>query len=455
MTTLIPKFKQPFSGAVNIPINIKLEETVSVIDFGADPTGVADSYAAFLAAYNSGAGTIMIPLGEFKITQTLKLDRAVTFIGATNSGTRDFVTPTNATTVSFTGTGAAFECTATDGNGTRNFHFKSFHIKGTASGACGILLGNTAGAWATMSSVIDVQIRGFTAVDACGLHVNRAINCYFRNVATLFNYDGIKCLGNNTTLTFDSCWSTTNDRYGWLISDALATGNFMACISENNQSSGLRIEGDVIDCNFYGWHSEINCISTGLAPQVLTNNGAFHPRWINFYAGFFNDSVDSGAIRKTFDITGCYKITWFNPEMPDYNPGFMSVSSTTADCNFTTPVQGVYPSFITNNTNSGVAINNNAPIQYVKSMVINGLYPLNFTSGFLFVTDITNNQSAIFLLNGSANTVTIISDPSSHFATAYTVGKIAVYYGTGQYRIGNGVTGPVDVIIQSILGNIL
>jgi polygalacturonase len=53
MTTLIPKFKQTGTGAVNNPINIKLGETVSVLDFGADPTGTTDSYAAIMAAIAS------------------------------------------------------------------------------------------------------------------------------------------------------------------------------------------------------------------------------------------------------------------------------------------------------------------------------------------------------------------------------------------------------------------
>ena len=50
MTTLIPKYDQGATGAVNRPINLKLAEQVSVLDFGADPTGVADSTTAFTNA---------------------------------------------------------------------------------------------------------------------------------------------------------------------------------------------------------------------------------------------------------------------------------------------------------------------------------------------------------------------------------------------------------------------
>jgi hypothetical protein len=57
MTTLIPKFDfkngtSTPANAVNRPINEKLSETISVLDFGADPTGVADSTTAIQAAIN-------------------------------------------------------------------------------------------------------------------------------------------------------------------------------------------------------------------------------------------------------------------------------------------------------------------------------------------------------------------------------------------------------------------
>ena len=38
MTTLVPKYDQGSTGAVNRPINQKFAESVSVLDFGADPT---------------------------------------------------------------------------------------------------------------------------------------------------------------------------------------------------------------------------------------------------------------------------------------------------------------------------------------------------------------------------------------------------------------------------------
>jgi hypothetical protein len=66
MTTLVPKYDLGETGAVNRPFNEKLAESVSVLDFGADPTGVADSTSAF----NSALATrkrIYIPNGTYSV----------------------------------------------------------------------------------------------------------------------------------------------------------------------------------------------------------------------------------------------------------------------------------------------------------------------------------------------------------------------------------------------------
>jgi len=61
-------------GAVATTVQTKLRESVSVLDFGADPTGVSDSTSAIQAALDSGYYDIYIPAGSYKITSELVIN---------------------------------------------------------------------------------------------------------------------------------------------------------------------------------------------------------------------------------------------------------------------------------------------------------------------------------------------------------------------------------------------
>ena len=66
-------YTPPFTGSVPTNVEVKLAQTVSVMDFGADPTGVADSTAAIQAAINTGK-SIVFPDGVYlanNLTQTV------------------------------------------------------------------------------------------------------------------------------------------------------------------------------------------------------------------------------------------------------------------------------------------------------------------------------------------------------------------------------------------------
>lgn len=72
------------TGAIPTTVQAKLRQYVSVTDFGADPTGVADSTAAFLAAIGaySTQRDIYVPTGTYKITNTLALGLNKRLVGA-------------------------------------------------------------------------------------------------------------------------------------------------------------------------------------------------------------------------------------------------------------------------------------------------------------------------------------------------------------------------------------
>lgn len=74
MSTLVPKYDQGSTGAVNRAFNLKLAETISVKDFGAVGDGITSDTTAFtnaIAALPAGGGTIYIPAGQYAIQLTI------------------------------------------------------------------------------------------------------------------------------------------------------------------------------------------------------------------------------------------------------------------------------------------------------------------------------------------------------------------------------------------------
>ena len=89
MTTLIPQFDLKNGGAtpigaVNRAINLKLAESISILDFGADPTGVTDSSTAIQAAItslNGLGGSIHAPAGTYLLNNPITIASGIHLYG--------------------------------------------------------------------------------------------------------------------------------------------------------------------------------------------------------------------------------------------------------------------------------------------------------------------------------------------------------------------------------------
>lgn len=86
------------TGAVDTTVQSKLRETVSVKDFGAVGDGVTDDTAAFQSALTvlENGGVLYVPLGRYKITDTLVLKTGVTVQGQGNADRTFGIPNTNA-----------------------------------------------------------------------------------------------------------------------------------------------------------------------------------------------------------------------------------------------------------------------------------------------------------------------------------------------------------------------
>ena len=75
MTTLIPKYDQGATGAINRPINLKFEESISVLDFGAVGNGVTNDSTAIQTAITAMEATgkpyqLLFPAGKIYLIAT-------------------------------------------------------------------------------------------------------------------------------------------------------------------------------------------------------------------------------------------------------------------------------------------------------------------------------------------------------------------------------------------------
>lgn len=74
-------YQAGYTGSVQRTVENKLDEAVSVKDFGAKGDGSTDDTAAFNLAIASGAGAIYIPSGTYKVSSTIAVDRDITIFG--------------------------------------------------------------------------------------------------------------------------------------------------------------------------------------------------------------------------------------------------------------------------------------------------------------------------------------------------------------------------------------
>jgi len=75
-------YTPPFTNGVPESVSDKLAQTVSVLDFGADPTGTSDSTTAINNALVSGALNVFVPQGTYKVSNSLLVKSNTHFYGS-------------------------------------------------------------------------------------------------------------------------------------------------------------------------------------------------------------------------------------------------------------------------------------------------------------------------------------------------------------------------------------
>lgn len=265
---LLPyQYSAPGAGSTASDFNTIFGETISVTRYGADPTGVADSTAAFLAAKayiesTGKPGVVHIPRGYYNVSSTLYNNRSTNVAVPIVSWKGDGV---DSTRINYTGTGALFQYSGhpTAANGA------SFY--GSIGGFT--LLGNGVAGSSPMLMLYcsffkyhDMHIEGF---DYCfyGQDIDHS---QFNQVTWRFNLQGFFARPNpsptvNSTnpnqLTFVQCMWGVNGLYGVDIERG-SQNVFIGCQFEENGLNGAA-SGQGLRLTDSGWQGGVGCVCVG------------------------------------------------------------------------------------------------------------------------------------------------------------------------------------------------
>lgn len=288
---------------------------VNVLDFGADPTGVANSQPAIQAAIDSGAEEVIIPSGEYRLNSQLVITKnnAVKRISGYDMSTTlklytavqqscfeiQYVAPAPETKQFLT-----IEDLILDSNGTKNDGLFTYGILATGCSYAqfnNIRATNFSGAGLELRGSVYVGIANFTA-GSCTYGLSFQLNGITQCTATQVDRAYVSgCLRgitqtNAVNMIYNDCvmefsGSTTTNDGALHIAGGIATFNIP--YFEANFRNVVSIEGSPIFVQPYGW-------GAGTAADIFTFSAlAFNERGVtlqypyNLYLPRINADITS------------------------------------------------------------------------------------------------------------------------------------------------------------------
>ena len=208
-----------------------------VVDFGADPTGVADSQSAinsaFAACEAAGAGTVLFPQGTYYCSQ---------YVGTTFSA--------NLTDIKVIGNGSKISLNPTTASNYSLYLYwpnlnsilvKGIEIDGNTKTATGIIIRNQSATDSCVSAVVeDCAVRNIHAVNDASITTN-PIGIYIDST-----FEGNKAVIKNCLVE-----NVTRDKTG-LSNTGMAITGFRTVTIEGNYIDNVRhsgVVGDIVDAD--------------------------------------------------------------------------------------------------------------------------------------------------------------------------------------------------------------
>ena len=291
-------YTQGNSGTVSRTVQSKLQESISVKDFGALGDGTTDDTAAFQAAQtyaaSIGGSIITIPSGTYVLTNFDIINNNIIFEGETSGYGYTNVT-TNVTLIPsatatyvarLKGVAGSYVINASAQSGFKNVVFNC-----PTAGSC--LYGLFIDSGNTILEQVTIQYFQYGCVLAAGGNANRFTNCAFvLNTKVGFGATeavfsgtlyptvaGISTTTENTAFTMTGCIFRQND-FGMVLRQA-ENCLFSGCVFESNNQAGLYIyrpdNANVFGMNFQSCWFENNysAYTSGSTSYSITGNAMF------------------------------------------------------------------------------------------------------------------------------------------------------------------------------------
>lgn len=267
MTTLIPKYDQGSTGAINRPINEKLAESISVLDFGAigdydfSTSSGTDNSSAFQLAIDAlpNGGRLHIPHGYYLLNSSVTLTHGIEIVGDGQVNFNQYATTTatapngGSLIVIANGiTAFAFD-KGTDatsfGNSFKDLSFSSKTISEASYNNPPVYPSNTNAINMSYTAEMFVDNVGFMNIDKCFYNTlnQLAVKPYINNIAIKDCNYGFYLVKTSADFTI------TN----------------VSCIKANyfiytNQTDGVTLSDSTIYRSYVNaWKCEPNATSTG------------------------------------------------------------------------------------------------------------------------------------------------------------------------------------------------
>ena len=434
MTTLVPKYDQGGTGAVNRPINEKLAEVISVADFGAVGDNSTDDTAAIQAAINNASNYSTI---SFVSGKTYKTTSALTF-------------STTQTGIIIQGNGATIRA-AHNGNGLvlnslnetygqhKIFNLiltgpnvaypqTSAELPGTSTGG-GIVIGYSDG-----SDTVAAYSNEFTNVVVqqfkYGVYMVSALLCRFFGGYYRFNQYGIYADGGLTIANYFYGVAIRENR----VAGVYSSGRTLA--AQANVFYGGVIETNIpYDASAGGYPATFNSTGVGVGVRLLNSytwifDGVYFENhnysiWVGASSDdnkFINCRLASGGIADVrvggIIIDGVFAIN------TQFNGCYMSGNSTTAANVVLNNASQLHTQFI-----NCLGFNFIAGSLSVVPDVINNLK--NQTGGGMAYGALTVPSQGVYTDSSEGTTPGFIQGVGTATATLYAYGFGSISFGTG------------------------